>query len=203
MQNINNKIVVLVGPSASGKTEIQSRLCKMPNIKRGVSSCNEARGLRDGEVDGVDYIVISDEKMDENIKNGSALEHTEYQVGDKLFRYALLRQSLSDDIPTVIVINPRGIKQLIQYEDIKERLQIYYVVASLNVRKRRYLKRENDSTETRKRLEARIEADKKDFSDFISFLKYNELNYKIVANDDAVDLDKLAEYIYNDIFEKE
>lgn len=56
-----NRLIALVGPSASGKTEIAKNLIQMGFAMRGVSYTTRER--RKGEEDGVDYFFINEDKF--------------------------------------------------------------------------------------------------------------------------------------------
>ena len=56
-------MIVLSGPSASGKTEVAKRLMNQYGVKRVITTTT--RPMRTGEVDGVDYLFVSKEKFKE------------------------------------------------------------------------------------------------------------------------------------------
>ena len=67
------KLVVLSAPSGTGKTSVCKKLLKRnPNWKFSVSATT--RPLREDEVDGKDYIQMSNEKFDHFVKFGDFLE---------------------------------------------------------------------------------------------------------------------------------
>ena len=67
------KLFVLSAPSGTGKTTILKTLLKNnPKWKFSVSATN--RAPREGEVDGKDYIYMSNEKFDHAVKFGDFLE---------------------------------------------------------------------------------------------------------------------------------
>jgi guanylate kinase len=65
-------LVVLQGPSASGKTTIQSKL-GLPRIVTWTS-----RLPREGEIDGVDYYFKTKDEMQRLYEQGQMIEMTEY-----------------------------------------------------------------------------------------------------------------------------
>ena len=67
------KIIVISAPSGTGKTTICNRLLKdNPEWKFSVSATT--RELREGEVDGRDYIYMSNEKFEHAVMFGDFLE---------------------------------------------------------------------------------------------------------------------------------
>ena len=67
------KLIVLSAPSGTGKTSVCKQLLKNnPIWKFSVSATT--RPLREGEVDGKDYIHMSNEKFEHNVKFGDFLE---------------------------------------------------------------------------------------------------------------------------------
>ena len=67
------KLIVLSAPSGTGKTSVCKYLLKRnPKWKFSVSATT--RPLRDGEVDGRDYIQMSNEKFEHFVKFGDFLE---------------------------------------------------------------------------------------------------------------------------------
>ena len=69
-------LIVLSGPSGSGKGTVRSVLTEMEDFAFSVSATT--RAPRAGETDGVDYHFITHESFQEKIKNGEMLEYTTY-----------------------------------------------------------------------------------------------------------------------------
>ena len=67
------KLIVLSAPSGTGKTSVCKELLNR-NKKWQFSISATTRDLRDGEKDGVDYILMSNEKFEHNVKFGDFLE---------------------------------------------------------------------------------------------------------------------------------
>ena len=67
------KLIVLSAPSGTGKTSVCKELLNR-NKKWQFSISATTRDLRDGEKDGVDYIQMSNEKFEHNVKFGDFLE---------------------------------------------------------------------------------------------------------------------------------
>ena len=67
------KLIVLSAPSGTGKTSVCKELLNR-NKKWKFSISATTRDLRDGEKEGVDYILMSNEKFEHNVKFGDFLE---------------------------------------------------------------------------------------------------------------------------------
>jgi guanylate kinase len=75
-----NRIVVLSGPSAVGKSTVVSCLRdRVPDLHFSVSATT--RAPRPGEVDGVDYWFVSPERFQQLIDGGELLEWAEIHSG--------------------------------------------------------------------------------------------------------------------------
>ena len=69
-------LIVLSGPSGSGKGTVRAQVMKRGDFAFSVSATT--RAPREGERDGVDYYYITREQFEERIANGDMLEYTEY-----------------------------------------------------------------------------------------------------------------------------
>ncbi len=103
-------MVVISGPSGSGKSSICRRLIQDPRVVFSVSATT--RAPRAGEVDGVDYHFLSKERFREHIEKGEFIEHAE--VHGNL--YGTLRQPMDDAIAAgkvyLLEIDVQGALQL-------------------------------------------------------------------------------------------
>lgn len=71
------KLIIMSGPSGTGKSTLQRRLMERdPNIQFSVSVTT--RAPRPGEVDGVNYYFISRGEYDRMVEQNELLEHAEY-----------------------------------------------------------------------------------------------------------------------------
>jgi guanylate kinase len=70
----NKQVIVIAGPSGSGKNAIISQILKRyPNCERLVTATT--RLPRPGEVNGIDYHFFSQERFDEELGKGTIPEH--------------------------------------------------------------------------------------------------------------------------------
>ncbi len=72
-----NLLIVVSGPAGSGKGTVLRELLSMSD-EFALSVSATTRKPRPGEVDGVNYFYITREEFEENIKNDTLIEYTEY-----------------------------------------------------------------------------------------------------------------------------
>jgi guanylate kinase len=68
-------MVVISGPSGSGKSTICRKLLEDPRVVFSVSATT--RKMRQGEVDGRDYVFLSREEFKRRVEHGDFIEHAE------------------------------------------------------------------------------------------------------------------------------
>ena len=69
------RMVVISGPSGSGKSTICRKLLEDPRVVFSVSATT--RRMRQGEVDGRDYVFLSREEFKRRVEHGDFIEHAE------------------------------------------------------------------------------------------------------------------------------
>jgi len=69
------RMVVISGPSGSGKSTICRKLLEDPRVVFSVSATT--RKMRQGEVDGRDYVFLSREDFKRRVQHGDFIEHAE------------------------------------------------------------------------------------------------------------------------------
>lgn len=75
--NNGEHLIVLSGPSGSGKDTVVGELCRRyPQVEHSVSATT--RAMRPGEVQGVNYHYMTNPEFEEKIARGEILEHTCY-----------------------------------------------------------------------------------------------------------------------------
>lgn len=88
MSSERGRLVVISGPTASGKSTLWRRLVQLPGVAFSVSATT--RAPREGEVDGRDYHFLSDQEFDRRLAEGDFLEHAEVHGR----RYGTLRSEV-------------------------------------------------------------------------------------------------------------
>ena len=106
-------LVVLAGPSGVGKSSvIKEALRQAPNTWLSVSATT--RAPRPGEVDGVNYFYVSDEKFDQMIENNQLLEWASYAGNRYGTPRRAVEEKLSAGSPVLLEIEVQGAKQIRQ-----------------------------------------------------------------------------------------
>jgi len=166
-------LVVVSGPSGSGKTTICKRICSHESVTMAVSATTRPRRL--GEVDGKDYIFMSDEEFRAGIDRGDFVEYNE------VFADGYLYGSLKSELE-------KGISDLSRYY-----LMEIDVRGALNLRELDYEGRyifisPPSMQELRSRLEGRRTEKEKDIAKRLEKAKWEmeqvERYDKIVINGD-------------------
>lgn len=174
-------LVVLSGPSGSGKDTVLKQLLSFDNnIVKSVSATT--RPLRKGEINGKDYFFISKKEFCDAISEKKLLEYTNY-CGNY---YGTLKnivenyQNKGKDV--ILKIEIDGAKQI--KEKFPDSLRIFILPPSIEDLKKRLITR---GTETAKTLEKRLIRAKKEIQFSL------EYDY-IVINDD---INKCAKNIHS------
>lgn len=179
-----NKIVVLLGESCSGKDSILNELVRRFGFNKAVSYTT--RPIRDGEVDGKDYFFLDSNKtFNSMLDDGTMLEKTEYHTEIGKWMYGLSLDSFTDRCTNITIVNPDGMRQMMNNNQIKDRLVPFYITAPFEERFFRYLQRDTMNPSHKIELVDRFIRDTEDFKeverefDLVSF----ENNNKTDIND--------------------
>lgn len=143
-------MIILVGASASGKTEVCKALCYTYGFKKFVTTTT--RKIRPGEIDGVDYFFVDKDEFKRKIKEDKFIEYTNYN--DNF--YGTEKNQIDDK--TVLIIEPKGLKQFQKIKD--NHIVSFLLVANKDVRRERMIFR-GDSLES---IESRLTCDDYNFS---------------------------------------
>lgn len=170
-------MIVLVGPSASGKSEVASMLIKKYNMKR-VVTCT-TRNMRLGEIDGVHYHFLSKEEFLKKIDNDEFLEVTLYNNN----YYGTLKNEISMD--KIIILDVNGLNTLV--EKSPNDITIFFINTPYDTRLVRMLVR-GDSEEI---IQQRSIYDKEAFKKE----KIKRIDYEI--NNYNSTIEETADKIYN------
>lgn len=110
MSSERGRLIVISGPTASGKSTLWRRLVERPGIDFSVSATT--RSPRPGELDGRDYHFLSDAEFERRLAAGEFLEHAEVHGR----RYGTLRaeveRALGAGRDLVLEIDVQGAAQL-------------------------------------------------------------------------------------------
>ena len=110
------RLFVISGPAGAGKTEIVKKLLeKHPDVKLSVSCTT--RAPRPGEVDGVNYHFVSDEKFDQLVKEDAFYEWAHVHQN----RYGTLKRTVQEELSRgndlILEIDVQGCLQAMAQDD--------------------------------------------------------------------------------------
>ena len=145
-----NRVVVLSGPSAVGKSTVVRCLReRVPDLHFSVSATT--RAPRPGEVDGVDYTFVSADEFQRLIDDGELLEWAEIHGG--LQRSGTPAQPIRDAIaaghPVLIEVDLAGARAVKQA--MPEVLSVFLAPPSWEVLESRLIGRGTESAEVQAR----------------------------------------------------
>lgn len=135
-------MLVIIGPSASGKTQIVNELIKSYDLNKMVTYTT--RTPRINERNGVDYHFITKAEFKEKLENNFFLEHVLYNDN----YYGTAKNELSND--KVVILEKEGLKTYIK--EAREQIKIVYVHCSKPIRRLRMISRSDDIDSINKRL---------------------------------------------------
>jgi guanylate kinase len=139
----DGRLIIVSGPTASGKSTLWHHLVAHPQISFSVSATT--RAPREGEVDGHDYHYVSDQRFQQMIAQGELLEYA--QVHGKY--YGTLRREIETAIQAgrdiVLEIDVQGAEQLKHVE--WPVVSIFVVPPSLEILRQRLVARNTESAE--------------------------------------------------------
>lgn len=172
-----NKLFIVMGKSASGKSTIENKISEFKVAKK-VISCT-TREKRSYEKDTEDYYFLSDIVFDTYLKQKQFAEHSEYTTATGKAKYGINKNDIKlDESNYICVVNPHGMKQLVENLGASNCVTIYIkrddkerLLASLN----------RDDHVNVEEVIRRFEADKRDFQ------RIEEVADYIIENKDLTD----------------
>jgi guanylate kinase len=165
-------MIVLVGASASGKTELSKILFKEYGYKKCITTTT--RVMRDNEQQGVDYHFLTKEAFETKISEGAFYEVTSYQN----HYYGIQKKDVNEN--GLVIVDPNGANKLVE---CGSDVFVVYIEASEALRKRRMEERNDEPL----LIQKRIEGDRETF-DLKHFIRidlhiYNEVvSLESIAN---------------------
>lgn len=169
-------MIILVGASASGKTEISKVLFNKYLYKKCITTTTRIK--RVNEINDIDYHFKTKEAFETLIKNDELVEHTTYQNE----YYGIQKKDIMNN--GVVILDPSGVNSVIKtYKDV-----IYVVLVEADSAQRfsRMVDRKDDLETINKRLQTDDEIFDKNNLDKIDLI--------ITNNQEA--LDDLASQIH-------
>lgn len=176
-------LYVLSAPSGAGKTTLTTALRQKPDFVYAVSCTT--RPPRPGEVDGEDYIFLSDEEFERRVAAGDFLEHAEVHGR----RYGTLKETVLEHlragVDVLIDIDTKGAASIRSCGDafiLDALADIFIMPPSLDELRRRLKKR---GTETDDQIELRIRNAATEME------RWREYRYTLISGSMEEDIEKL------------
>lgn len=136
-------MLILVGPSASGKTEIANVLTKKYGMKRMVTYTT--RDMRPGEIDGISYRFIDKQEFLKKKANDDFVEDAVYNDN----YYGTCKKDISNE--KIVILEPNGVNAF--FEKMPNDVVIVLLKASEEIRRNRMILRGDSLEVINKRLE--------------------------------------------------
>ena len=157
-------ILVLTGKSACGKDTIKNELISNSEFT-GITTCT-TRPRRKGERKNA-YHFLGYKKFMNKLIHREFFETTYYNVANgEICYYGTLKKDIFNaEDNSVIIMNPDGVKKLEEYKELRERCVVCLIEADQDTIQARLQLRGDDEEEAARR----INADSKDFADFIGY----------------------------------
>ena len=111
MNNIKKgRLIVVSGPSGSGKGTILAEVLKNPDFVYSVSATT--RSPREGEINGKHYFFIDKKEFEKGIENGGFIEYAEYSENYYGTPYDFVNKNLSEGKNVILEIEVQGAMQI-------------------------------------------------------------------------------------------
>ncbi len=168
-------MLILVGPSASGKTEVAQILISNYKMERMVTYTT--RPMRYGEVNHVSYHFVTKEEFLKLKYNNEFVETTIYNDN----YYGTRKKDITED--KIVILEPNGLKAF--KNEMGDDVMSFYLITSEATRLNRMLCRKDSLEYAKKRLE----------NDRLAFVNIDGVDHYIENED--ISLEELANKIYN------
>lgn len=154
-----NKLFIIMGKSASGKSTIENKISEF-GIAKKVISCT-TREKRSYEKDTEDYYFLSDIVFETYLKQKQFAEHSEYTTATGKAKYGINKNDIKlDESNYICVVNPHGMEQLVENIGASNCVTMYI---KRNDKERLLASLNRDEDVNVEEVIRRFEADKKDF----------------------------------------
>lgn len=172
-------LYIVSAPSGAGKTSLVKALIDAePNIRVSVS--HTTRGMRPGEVDGINYNFVTREQFVQMLEHGDFLEHAE--VFGNLYGTSQrwVQQTLAEGHDLILEIDWQGAQQVRHL--MPQAKSIFILPPSQDALRQRLDNRGQDSAEI---IERRMREAVSEMSHYV------EYDYLVINDDFAVALEDL------------
>lgn len=178
----NGSMIILVGASASGKTEVARALKREFGITKAVT--HTTRAPRKGERTGIDYFFVTEQEFESLKKRGAFVETTEYNN----HHYGTSKGQIDDD--KVLIVDPNGLKAFLALNDKS------IVSFNLTASKKTRIARMEERGDSKEEIDSRIKNDDIDFAPD----KVSSAHFRI--NTEKKNISQVAEEVYEKYLEE-
>lgn len=163
--NSEGLLIVLSGPSGSGKDTVLDELAKIKHIKRSVSMTT--RQKRNNEVNNIDYIFVDKEYFQKCINTNDVIEYVEYSGNYYGTPKGPIDKWIENGHDVFLKIEVRGAENIKKI--YPKAITIFIVPPSFEILEKRLRHRNSDTEEDiKKRLEtAKFEIEQASKFDYI------------------------------------
>ena len=165
-------MIVLVGASASGKTEIAKKLFQTYHYHKCITTTT--RPMRSYERQDIDYHFLTEDQFDQRLAEDAFYEVSMYHH----FRYGIQKKDVLSN--GVVIVEPQGANTLVK--KAKKNVFIVYVDTSEAMRKTRMLARGDEPSNVESRLQ----------HDRLAFNQQTLLRIDLIVENEYHTLDELA-----------
>lgn len=169
-------MLILVGASATGKTEIVKRLIDKYGLEKMVTYTT--RPMRVNEIDGKDYHFISENEFLNKANNHEFVETVCYNGN----YYGTLKKDVNNN--KVVILEPSGLNNF--YQEFSKDLVSVLIQTPKSVRHDRMIERCDNLEDIKKRLN----------NDDVVFNISNLKKVDLIIQNDGKDLDEITDNIY-------
>ena len=183
----NNKLFVLVGKSACGKSTILHEVLSKLDIPVLISQTT--RPPRNGEIDGKEYKFVDMHTFDSDYKNEDVLEYDCYRIDSikqTWIYYSKKSDLLLPNTSQITILSPTGLAQLMSNKELKNNIVSIYIDSPDKLRQKRYLTRAISPDN----MNDRFERDERNFQHlFTDYIIINNENTSIhEASNQLIDI---------------
>ncbi len=169
-------MIILVGASASGKTEAAKELNRLFSLKKAVTTTT--RKMREGEKDGVDYFFVSKDEFEKRKEKNEFVETASY-AGNF---YGCGKDQVARD--KVLIVEPNGLHAFLALND--KSIVSFFINVSDKIREKRMTLRGDKPND----IKTRLESDKSHFS----LERIGKIDH--IIDGDNMSIKEVAETIY-------
>ena len=167
----SGKLLVVSGPSGVGKSTITNRL--RADERFWISVSVTTRLMRTGEVDGIDYIFVTEDKFNQMIKDNDFLEWADFAGSKYGTPKKAVKEALQDGKNVILEIELNGARQV--RKNSKNAILIFIEPPSWEELTARLI---NRGTESEQSTQARLDRAKEELSAAAEF-DYVVINHQV------------------------